>query len=211
MRFRIPFTLMWIRTNCSLWCGSGSCSSPKWCKSATTRQPSLHGSILSLYASTVSICGHSPPLLHCQPLQLLNFDLNEGPYPDRAFHLRIRIWIQLPKKMRIRIRDTSFCLTFRRPCSQMISNKFHVRLRGPGWRSSGVWPKTMYFLCRGGLNWHVFHTKTTFELLRAVFNFYMQDPLTNLRERLTWSPNTAFMPFTFSLFTICRWISYSRD
>ncbi len=37
-----------------LWCGSGSCSSWKWCKSATTSLQTLHGSILSLHAYIVS-------------------------------------------------------------------------------------------------------------------------------------------------------------
>ena len=40
----------------------------------------LHGSILSLQASIVSV--HGPPWLFFEPLELLNFDFNVDPNPD---------------------------------------------------------------------------------------------------------------------------------
>ncbi len=55
-RIRIPlFTLMpGSGFNFPLWCEIGSCSSSKWCKSATTGVQTLHDSIWSLRASIVS-------------------------------------------------------------------------------------------------------------------------------------------------------------
>jgi hypothetical protein len=75
MLIRIQFfTLMRIRT--------GYCSSSKWCKSGTTGVQTLQGSILNLHASIVSV--HCPPLLHVEPLKLLNFDFNAD--SDQAVH-----------------------------------------------------------------------------------------------------------------------------
>ncbi len=45
---------------------------------------SLHGPIMSLHASTVSVYG--PPGLRVEPLELLNFDFNGDPDLDPAFH-----------------------------------------------------------------------------------------------------------------------------
>ncbi len=52
-----------------LWCGSGSCSSSKWCESPTTGAQALQDSTLSLHASTVGV--HGPPRLHFEPLRNL--------------------------------------------------------------------------------------------------------------------------------------------
>jgi hypothetical protein len=68
-------TLMWIR----IWSGFGSFSSSKWRESATTGLKTLHGSILSLYASVVSV--HGPLWLHFEPLKLQNFDFSADPDP----------------------------------------------------------------------------------------------------------------------------------
>ncbi len=48
---------------------------------ATIGLQTVHGSILTLHASIVSFHGH--PWLHCEPPQLLNFNLDAD--PDRAF------------------------------------------------------------------------------------------------------------------------------
>ncbi len=61
-------------------CGSGSCSSSKWCESAITGLPTLQGSILSLHASILN--DHGPPRLRFEPLKLLNFD-------SHAFHSNV--------------------------------------------------------------------------------------------------------------------------
>jgi len=44
----------------------------------------LHGFILSLYASVVSV--HVPQWLHCGPLQALDSYFNAGPDSDSTFH-----------------------------------------------------------------------------------------------------------------------------
>jgi hypothetical protein len=70
-------------------------------------QHCLQGSILSLQVSIVSIA--SPPRLCFEPLQLRIFYLNADPVLDLdpAFHSKadLRFRIQLPKKMRIWIRN----------------------------------------------------------------------------------------------------------
>ncbi len=74
-----------------------------WCEFATTGLQTLHGSILSLQASTVIV--QSPPRLHFEPLKLLNSDIIAD--ADPALTL-MRIRALLPKKygsMRIQIRN----------------------------------------------------------------------------------------------------------
>jgi hypothetical protein len=70
----------------SLKLGSGSCSSSKWCESATTGPQSLQGSILNIQASIVSV--HGPTWLHLEPKKTLTL---------------MQIWIQLFNLMRIRL------------------------------------------------------------------------------------------------------------
>jgi hypothetical protein len=95
----------------SLWCEFGFCSSSKLYDSATTGLQTLHGSILSLCASIVSI--HGPLWLHFEPLQLLSFDFNAYGIRIQLFTV-MRIRIRLAKIMRIRIRNLSDSQTWRR-------------------------------------------------------------------------------------------------
>jgi hypothetical protein len=78
--------------------GSGSCSSSRWCESATTGLQtlpcsflSLHVSILSFHASVFSV-HDGPPRLHSEPRKLLNFDFNADPDPA-VYLMRIRIQV----------------------------------------------------------------------------------------------------------------------
>ncbi len=86
---------------------------------ATIDLQTVHGSILSLNASIVSF--HGPPWLHCEPSQLLNFNLDADPDPafdfdaDLAFTL---MRILLPKV--IRIRNTG-CRHLSRTAVKMVS------------------------------------------------------------------------------------------
>ncbi len=48
------------------------------CNHWSTEQ-TIHGSILNLHASIVSV--HGPPWIHFEPLQLLNFDFDPDPDP----------------------------------------------------------------------------------------------------------------------------------
>jgi hypothetical protein len=75
---RIPLSY-WCGSGCniSLFCGSGSCYSTKWCKSV------LNGSILSFKVSIVSIWG--PPVLHFEPPHLLKVDFDADPDPKPGF------------------------------------------------------------------------------------------------------------------------------
>jgi hypothetical protein len=61
----------------------------------------LHTSIVSHHDFIVSVCG--PSWLHLKALQLLNFAFDADPDPE--FHSKVQIRIQLPKIMRIRIRN----------------------------------------------------------------------------------------------------------
>jgi hypothetical protein len=72
----------------------------KLMRSAISGLQILPGSILSLHASIFSI--QCPPRLHSEPLKLLNSDFNMD--VTQLFTL-IRIRMQRPKIMRIRIRN----------------------------------------------------------------------------------------------------------
>jgi hypothetical protein len=58
---------------------------------------------LSLHVSIVSI--HGPPRLYFEPVKLLTFVFKVDPVPDLTFDSLMRIRIQLPKLMRIRIHN----------------------------------------------------------------------------------------------------------
>ncbi len=87
-RIRVPlFLLIQIRIRLLTWMrtGSRSCSSSKWCKSATLGlQRTFTWHHFSLHASALSVLG--PPRLHFEPLKLLNLDFNAD--PDPAFNCK---------------------------------------------------------------------------------------------------------------------------
>jgi hypothetical protein len=73
----------------------------------------LQGFVLSLHTSIVSV--HGPLRFHSELLKLLNFDFNADPDPTFHLFIQMRTRIQLPKTMRIWIRNPGYVLTFP-PC-----------------------------------------------------------------------------------------------
>ncbi len=83
----------WFQTEVAWQAGTGSCLSLKWCVSATIGLRTLHGSIFSLQAYTLSV--HGPRKLHFETLRRLNlFQCGSwSGFPQCGF-LRIRVLMQ---------------------------------------------------------------------------------------------------------------------
>ncbi len=82
--------------------GSRSCSSSKWCESATTGLQTLQASVLSLQATIFSV--HGPPRLHFEPCSAFYLEVEDlefclwcgcGSVSNFGFSFLKRIWIRI--------------------------------------------------------------------------------------------------------------------
>ncbi len=99
------FSLAWSRSGSdfTLWCGSGSgsCSSSKWGKYATTGLQTLHGTTLSLYGYASIGSTYGLLFFHLDPPQVLNFDFDADRDPTFYFDANPDPHPDIPKMMRM--------------------------------------------------------------------------------------------------------------